>query len=259
MAHINYAKEVYKYLREHEKNPENELLKRLSCEPEILALAKEHGGGKCRAIAESIEQIQKESRKSYRHVTDSQRETIVRCLTEDVTISFESLMIDAYGENFFSSDEAPEYIAEGIEISPTFNVAFGLLGTAAVGKDTTMDRTGVTYRATRNAILAINTTRYGEPQIITVDIDDELIVATVNEAKLLEKKETPCKRYEQIDEWLSVKDLAQQVGVSAGRIRQIINEIPGGQLTELGWKFPSSAVNYLKQRPDGRFSVKKDF
>lgn len=74
---------------------------------------------------------------------------------------------------------------------------------------------------------------------------------------MLGKEDVQCKGYEQIDEWLSVKELAQRVDVSAGRIRQITSEIPGGQLTELGWRFPQSAIEYVINRPDGQSVSKK--
>lgn len=143
-------------------------------------MAHKLGNQKCQSLAEKIERIQEENKhqRSCLRVTNQQRQAIADALLNVGLNSFEGLMREAYGKDFFALNTEPEYLAEGVEISPSMNVAFGVLGTKAVGKNTSMDQKGITYRASRNAILAINKARYCEPAVFTVDIDGELVVVT---------------------------------------------------------------------------------
>jgi hypothetical protein len=58
-------------------------------------------------------------------------------------------------------------------------------------------------------------------------------------------------------ESLSARELADKTGVQHSRIRQIAASIPGGSLTDSGWKFPSSAVEYVKSLPGRGRPTKK--
>jgi len=57
-------------------------------------------------------------------------------------------------------------------------------------------------------------------------------------------------------EYLTCEQLAENTGVGASRIRQIAASIPGGRKTESGWRFPESAVEFVKSSP-GRGRPKK--
>jgi len=50
-------------------------------------------------------------------------------------------------------------------------------------------------------------------------------------------------------EYLTTPQLAATAGVGASRIRQIANIIPGGRKTDVGWRFPATAVNFVKKMP----------
>ena len=55
---------------------------------------------------------------------------------------------------------------------------------------------------------------------------------------------------------LTTKELANQAGVKPATIRQKASPVPGGRLTETGWRYPPSAVDYLASLP-GRGRPKK--
>lgn len=51
------------------------------------------------------------------------------------------------------------------------------------------------------------------------------------------------------DEYLTTPQLAEAAGVVASRIRQVADKIPGGRRNETGWRFPPSAVDFVKSQP----------
>jgi hypothetical protein len=57
--------------------------------------------------------------------------------------------------------------------------------------------------------------------------------------------------------YLTTPELAMASGVGASRIRQIVERIPGGLKDAAGWKFPSSAVEYVKSLPGRGRPTKK--
>lgn len=60
------------------------------------------------------------------------------------------------------------------------------------------------------------------------------------------------------EEYLTAKELAEQTGVGHSRIRQLAESVPGGRLTETGWRFPVSAFDYVAGLPGrGRPPSKK--
>lgn len=50
-------------------------------------------------------------------------------------------------------------------------------------------------------------------------------------------------------EYLTAQQLAEKTGVVPSRIRQIAASIPGGRKTDSGWRFPDSAIGYIKSLP----------
>jgi len=49
-----------------------------------------------------------------------------------------------------------------------------------------------------------------------------------------------------LDSYLSTRELAEACGVGTSRIRQLAETIPGGRLTDAGWRFPPEAVEYVR-------------
>jgi hypothetical protein len=60
-------------------------------------------------------------------------------------------------------------------------------------------------------------------------------------------------------EYLTCQELAKKTGVGGSRIRQIALAIPGGWLSDGGWRFPVSAVEYVESLPGrGRPKLSKE-
>jgi hypothetical protein len=51
------------------------------------------------------------------------------------------------------------------------------------------------------------------------------------------------------ENYLSAKQLADACGMVDSRIRQLADVIPGGRLTDAGWRFPVSSVEFVKSLP----------
>ena len=51
------------------------------------------------------------------------------------------------------------------------------------------------------------------------------------------------------ENYLSAKQLAEACGTVDSRIRQLAESIPGGRLTDAGWRFPPASVEFVKSLP----------
>ena len=59
----------------------------------------------------------------------------------------------------------------------------------------------------------------------------------------------PVELFNSLQNTLTAKQLAEKAGVVSSRIRQLAEQIPGGRKTDTGWKFPESAVEWVKAIP----------
>ena len=59
----------------------------------------------------------------------------------------------------------------------------------------------------------------------------------------------PVELFREMNEAMSAKDLAEATGKSSSHIRRLSREIPGGRKTDAGWKFPASAIEWIKALP----------
>jgi hypothetical protein len=59
------------------------------------------------------------------------------------------------------------------------------------------------------------------------------------------------------ENYLSAKQLAEACGTVDSRIRQLAESIPGGRLTDAGWRFPPASAEFVKSLPGRGRPTKK--
>lgn len=206
--HIDYAKEVVEYHEDNYEDHNMTIMTSLAPETEVMKVAESLGDEKISSICSTMREAEKSR---YRKITDKQRYAVAKALLDNfgtaravLAKSFNTTEEEMFGK--------PDEVAEGVEIHPTLNIGFGLLSDFVA--DSSVQKKGVTYAATKAAIRATNLRKF---KTFPVVIEGRgLVVVTQDEAQLLGLPE-------QEAEWFQRAVSDEDLGAVAKNVRGIIS------------------------------------